>query len=152
MKELTPENHKDDLEKLIEDINEGTSQSNKESNEELEEINKKDVEPKLNNELVEISEEINEQKNEVVNLDEELIQENIDRVESDDEIIELNDKVLHPEINVLNLPPRREVHSQNNQKVHFKISKPFIRLAFVIILLAVVLGISFYFNPNLLGL
>lgn len=41
------------------------------------------------------------------------------------------------DISVLNLPPRKEVHGDKKKRTHFKITKPFIRLAIVVLLLAV---------------
>ncbi|MEN1969129.1 hypothetical protein WMZ97_13770 [Lentibacillus sp. N15] len=48
------------------------------------------------------------------------------------------------EIDILNLPPRNEVHSQTNQRLHIKISRPFVRLLLVIIVILVVLAGLYY--------
>jgi hypothetical protein len=50
------------------------------------------------------------------------------------------------EINVLNLPPRKEVHGQKKKRAHIKLRKPFIRLAIVIVLVIIVVGILFFLN------
>lgn len=44
------------------------------------------------------------------------------------------------QMNVLNLPPRSTVHGYDKRKVHFKISKPLLRLLSVITVLVLILG------------
>lgn len=60
----------------------------------------------------------------------------------------LNDKTTKEaatkEIDVLDLPPRNEVHSNKKERVHLKISIPLIRLFIVILIILVVLGGLYY--------
>ena len=47
------------------------------------------------------------------------------------------------EIDVLNLPPRKEVHTKN-KRVKLKMSKPFLRFLFTIIIVLTGLGTAIY--------
>jgi len=47
------------------------------------------------------------------------------------------------EIDVLNLPPRKEIHD-SKRRTHVKISAPFIRLLIVILIIVVVMGGLYY--------
>ncbi|MCM3738837.1 hypothetical protein M3210_01020 [Oceanobacillus luteolus] len=47
------------------------------------------------------------------------------------------------EIDVLNLPPRKEIHTKNN-RFRLKFSRPFIRFAFVIFIVALSICIALY--------
>jgi len=49
-------------------------------------------------------------------------------------------------VNVLNLPPRKEIHSQKKNRTHLKISKPFLRLFFVLLLLLIVLWLLLFYG------
>ncbi|WP_099158390.1 hypothetical protein [Virgibacillus ndiopensis] len=56
------------------------------------------------------------------------------------------------EVDILNLPPRKEVHSKNNTRAHVKMSKPFMRLVLVIvIILAVLFGLYYVWGEELLN-
>lgn len=48
------------------------------------------------------------------------------------------------EIDILNLPPRNEVHRNKSKHIHIKISAPLIRLLTVILIILVVLGGLYY--------
>ncbi|RLL48180.1 hypothetical protein D8M04_02585 [Oceanobacillus piezotolerans] len=48
------------------------------------------------------------------------------------------------EIDILNLPPRKEVHT-NKAKAHLKLRTPFIRFLLVIVLLAAVIISAYYY-------
>jgi hypothetical protein len=63
-----------------------------------------------------------------------------------------NERKAVTEINVLNLPPRKEVHGQKKKRAHIKLSKPFIRLAIVIVLVIIVLGILFFLNGSVISI
>lgn len=57
-----------------------------------------------------------------------------------------------PKIDVLNLPPRKEVHS-NHGRTRLKISGPFLRLLTVILLmLAVIIGAYYTWGEELINL
>lgn len=43
-------------------------------------------------------------------------------------------------IDVLNLPPRKEIHSNKKQRVRMRLTKPLIRLMFVTIIIACIVG------------
>ncbi|RDW22024.1 hypothetical protein [Oceanobacillus chungangensis] len=51
------------------------------------------------------------------------------------------------EIDILNLPPRRDVHITNN-RTRLRISKPFFRITIVVIILILILIVSYYFIDN----
>ncbi|HLR75892.1 MAG TPA: hypothetical protein VK077_11560 [Virgibacillus sp.] len=60
----------------------------------------------------------------------------------------VNDQKSHdmqPKIDVLNLPPRKEVHRSHGKKIKLKLSKPLQRLMFVIFILIIVM-IAIYFS------
>lgn len=48
------------------------------------------------------------------------------------------------EIDILNLPPRKEVHSNTKKRTSFKISRPLVRLSTVIIVLAIIIFVAYY--------
>ena len=47
-------------------------------------------------------------------------------------------------IDILNLPPRKEIHSMNNNRTRLKLGKPLIRLLLVIVVLIVIIIGSYY--------
>lgn len=60
--------------------------------------------------------------------------------ESNETSFEKSDEI---EIDVLNLPPRKEVHTES-KGFKFKISKPFMRLALTVIFVLLCLGFALY--------
>ncbi|WP_010530842.1 hypothetical protein [Lentibacillus jeotgali] len=48
------------------------------------------------------------------------------------------------DIDILNLPPRKEVHGGHNKRTTFKLSSASVRLASVVIVLIFILSVSFY--------
>src|SRR5699024_2925939 len=56
---------------------------------------------------------------------------------------QLPEKQLMPKIDVLNLPPRKEVHGGNNNRMIFKVGKPLGRLLLVCVLLLII-GVGSY--------
>lgn len=75
----------------------------------------------------------------------------IDEVQQSESIQEKHESLLAEEsnqirkIDILNLPPRKEIHSKQQKKlIRIKLSKPLLRLLMVmIILLAVIIGAYF---------
>lgn len=58
-----------------------------------------------------------------------------------------------PKIDVLNLPPRKEVHSNENVRIRFSISRPFLRFLTVIILIvAIIFGAYFIWGDDLINI
>lgn len=51
----------------------------------------------------------------------------------------------NPVIDVLNLPPRKDVHLSNSKRASLKVSKPLVRFLLVCLIIAVILGSTFYF-------
>lgn|SRR5690625_4737419 len=49
-----------------------------------------------------------------------------------------------PNIDVLNLPPRKKVHQKNNKKLTFKVKGSFLRLLFVIVLAIILCMLILY--------
>jgi hypothetical protein len=59
---------------------------------------------------------------------------------------------IQREVDLLNLPPRKEKHSENRRS-HFKISKALFRFLFIVILLIVILiGVYYFFGNELISL
>jgi len=57
----------------------------------------------------------------------------------------------YPQIDILNLPPRKEVHGKKKSRVHFKLSRSILRLIFVLLLaMAVIIGVIYLFENGLL--
>ena len=50
------------------------------------------------------------------------------------------------ELDILNLPPRREVHGERKNRYSFTLSKPITRFVFVIILVVAVVAALLYFD------
>ena len=61
--------------------------------------------------------------------------------------LEDNDKHKQRKVDLLNLPPRKEIHSVNNRS-HFKISKALFRFLFIVLLLIIILIGAYYFLGN----
>lgn len=56
-----------------------------------------------------------------------------------------------PKIDVLNLPPRKEVHGNNKERTHLSISKPFLRfLSVIILIVAIIFGAYFIWGDELM--
>ncbi len=51
---------------------------------------------------------------------------------------------LTEKIDILNLPPRKEVHTERKGKINLKISRPLVRLLFVIILLLLIVAGAYF--------
>ncbi len=51
------------------------------------------------------------------------------------------------EVDILNLPPRKEIHSAN-AGMHFRVNKPLFRFLFVLFLLIIILIGAYYFWDN----
>ncbi|WP_164668737.1 hypothetical protein [Virgibacillus doumboii] len=62
--------------------------------------------------------------------------------EENDDKEETND-TDEREVDILNLPPRKEVHNSDNGRVHFKFSGALLRLIFVIVIIVLVVGGSY---------
>lgn len=66
-----------------------------------------------------------------------------------DDMIE-QDQIQH--IDILNLPPRKTVHSHKKTGLKVKFSRPFVRLLFVtILIIALIITFSYLSNENLLN-
>ncbi len=48
-------------------------------------------------------------------------------------------------IDVLNLPPRREVHKDNTSRMKLSLSKGLFRLIMTIVVLVLIIGLAYYF-------
>jgi hypothetical protein len=69
--------------------------------------------------------------------------------DNSDERIEVEHEDEQKEINVLDLPPRKEVHGQKKRRAHVKLSKPLIRLVVVAVLLIIILIMLLYFGDGI---
>lgn len=71
-----------------------------------------------------------------------------------DQVATIDETEAHKrEVDVLNLPPRKEVHSKNKQRTHIKMSKPLLRFLFVfILLLGVLIGVYFVWGELINGI
>jgi len=57
------------------------------------------------------------------------------------------------QIDVLDLPPRKEIHSKKKSRVHFKLNRSVLRLIVVFLLVvAVIVGVIYLFENDLLQL
>lgn len=58
---------------------------------------------------------------------------------------EINDKSDNEQkIDILNLPPRKEVHNKKSKHIKIKFTRPYIRLVVVVLLIAVLFSVGFY--------
>lgn len=89
------------------------------------------------------TDETNDQANELRNLFEGVEKGN-DEVDSTDNPHEMEKT---REVDILNLPPRKEVHAHRTQ-LQFKIRRPLLRLLFVISILIIILIVAYYFLGN----
>lgn len=48
------------------------------------------------------------------------------------------------DIDILNLPPRKEVHSINKSRTHFKISRPMLRLVLITLVIIIIVASVVY--------
>lgn len=75
-------------------------------------------------------------------------EDNVEEYEQNEDIL-INNKVDETEdelkIDVLNLPPRKEVHSANRVRTKLKLGRPMIRLIFVFTVLVIVIASAYYF-------
>ncbi|MEW9674690.1 hypothetical protein ABRT01_00620 [Lentibacillus sp. L22] len=56
------------------------------------------------------------------------------------------------EMDILNLPPRKEVHGKTNQRIRWQVSGPLVRLLLVIIIIiAVLAGLYYVGEGNIRG-
>lgn len=62
-----------------------------------------------------------------------------------DEIDQKEQAEEYIELDLLNLPPRREVHASGKQRYSFRLKKPLIRFIFIILLL-IGIAVLFYFD------
>lgn len=54
-------------------------------------------------------------------------------------------------MDILNLPPRKEIHSNHKKRIHVKLSRPLFRfLSVIIILLVIIYGAYFIWGNDLL--
>ncbi|MBU5466290.1 hypothetical protein KQI49_05515 [Virgibacillus sp. MSJ-26] len=57
------------------------------------------------------------------------------------------------QIDILDLPPRKEIHSKKKSRVHFKLNRSVLRLIVVFLLVAaVIVGVIYLFENDLLQL
>jgi hypothetical protein len=94
-----------------------------------------------------IKAETNDQENELTNILKELNQHAKEEKSSDPVDMYVQDLKENDEITILNLPPRKDVHSQKNNRTHLKIRRPLLRFA-VVTLLLVVIGVLMFFGEE----
>ncbi|WP_042145725.1 hypothetical protein [Paucisalibacillus sp. EB02] len=107
-----------------------------------------DMKPESNDQAKELRELLQEVNNNSVEEKNQSLDDQHNYLDETVNLITSEDKTL----NVLNLPPRKVVHSQKKNRTHVKISKPFIRLAIVVILLLTVIGLLFFYGDVLKSL
>ncbi|MFC4022914.1 hypothetical protein ACFOUV_03685 [Oceanobacillus longus] len=88
------------------------------------------------------SDESKDQANDLRSLIQEV--ENEHEKKPDESLVSNKHTVEKREVDILNLPPRKEIHSVN-QRTRFKISKPLFRLLLVILLLIIIFIVASYF-------
>lgn len=63
-----------------------------------------------------------------------------------------DDLNIQEDIDVLNLPPRKDVHKMKS-RIHFKMSKAFLRFMFVVLIIVIILiGTYYYVGEDFLNL
>lgn len=78
---------------------------------------------------------------EVANHDPDAIQ-SVEITEED----ESNEEMSYIELDVLDLPPRREVHGKPKNRYVFTFKNPFTRLFFVVLIVVIIIALLFYFD------
>ncbi|WP_404452875.1 hypothetical protein LG329_01780 [Virgibacillus necropolis] len=80
--------------------------------------------------------------------------ENTDEKIEDDDYVSENASISGTRnIDILNLPPRREVHGNKKKRTQIKVSRPFVRLSVVIIaIIAIILAIYYVWGEELIQL
>ncbi|MFD1360584.1 hypothetical protein [Lentibacillus salinarum] len=58
------------------------------------------------------------------------------------------DNITGRDVDILNLPPRREVHNQHHQRMTLKLSRATMRMLSVIVILLLLSGTAFYLWGN----
>jgi len=98
--------------------------------------------------------EQNERKNDDQATD---LQKLIDEVQQSERIQKKQQVSLSQEsdqirkMDILNLPPRKEIHRNHKQRIHVKLSRPLFRfLSVIIILLVIIYGAYFIWENDLL--
>lgn len=86
--------------------------------------------------MSEIKKEYENQAEQLKQIFNELQQHTIDSNDTSNELDE-NDHLI-PKIDVLNLPPRKEVHSNQSTRTRLSISRPFLRFLSVIMLMIII--------------
>lgn len=72
---------------------------------------------------------------------------NSDQPSNEQEVID--DSI--PKIDILNLPPRREIHDDNHTRTRLSISRPFLRfLSIIIFVIIIVFGAYFFWGEELI--
>lgn len=64
----------------------------------------------------------------------------INEVDQEARIADQEDDEHNRDIDILNLPPRKEVHSTKKSKTHFKISRPMLRLILISVVIIVIIA------------
>lgn len=93
----------------------------------------------------------------LMKLFQEVANHNPDAEEDEDETTEIDEKEMdhqdeqinssnYVELDMLNLPPRREVHQKSKVRFYFSFTNPFTRLLFVVLLIVATLGLLLYFD------
>src|SRR5690625_2069371 len=102
-----------------------------------------------------MSEKTNEQNDQAEQLKQifdELQQNAIESGELSNDNQSIDDDSI-PKIDVLNLPPRKEVHSNNDSRTRLSISRPFLRfLSVIILIIVIILGAYFMWGEELIVL
>lgn len=88
------------------------------------------------------------QADQLMKLFQEVANHQPDSLEEEDliEKDETEEQEEYIELDILNLPPRREVHGARKKPMSFSFTSPFVRLSLVIIVLLIVVFILYYFG------
>lgn len=92
-----------------------------------------------------------DQANELRMLFNEVEQGNENRDETVDEHEMIDDNAKLRTIDVLNLPPRKEIH-MNNKRTKLRLSRPFIRFVFIsLLVIAILIGALYLWDGELVA-
>ncbi|MGM8211643.1 hypothetical protein ACLIBH_02500 [Virgibacillus sp. W0430] len=79
---------------------------------------------------------------------EEINSSEINEIDNSEPFAENNEDRTATYIDVLNLPPRKEVHSNQSKRARIKVKMPLIRITSVVFLLVTILTVAYYMYIN----
>ncbi|HZW68631.1 MAG TPA: hypothetical protein VFF20_08520 [Pseudogracilibacillus sp.] len=73
--------------------------------------------------------------------------EEVDSNDLDKEVEEVKEEAeVYVELDMLNLPPRREVHGKSKSRFSFTLNNPVNRLVFIVLIIVIIFAVLIYFD------